>query len=220
VGPSSPFKASSPIPLEVKPIYEIGLMGGVKPESWSTMSTVSFATHPGGIIVRFLNNDAIDHEVHSSGPIPHMQGVLQKAMGGKPVGVYEFKVTTQTKTSNTYYCHLHEGGGQARTLVFNAFAAAPAIPPSNNPNATFTYVNRNVLIPKCAGCHKAATLPGGYAFESYADTLKAVVPTQPNSSNFYYAISAAGTMPLNGTKVNATDLQAVHDWIQDGAKNN
>jgi cytochrome c553 len=126
-------------------------------------------------------------------------------------------VTTQSKVSDTYYCHIHESGSNAHTLVFNAFAAVSQPQPTNNPNATFSYINSNILQPKCVSCHGSS---GGYSFASYSSTVKAVTSGQPTLSPLYLSVAPGGTMPQGASPLSSTDVQAISDWIGAGAPNN
>lgn len=92
----------------------------------------------------------------------------------------------------------------------------PTITPTPTPSVvTYSYINQNILQPKCVGCHGSA---GGYSYGSYADTMKAVVAGDANSSPLYSATSA-GRMPTSG-KLSTQEIQAIYDWIQAGALNN
>jgi mono/diheme cytochrome c family protein len=193
---------------------------------------VSFATHPGGILIRFINLDTRGtHAIHSSGsPIPH-QGTTaanHSSTGPQPAtlsaatatasgGVYEYMVTTQTKVTDTYYCHLHETGTAAKTLTFNAFAAPISPTGTDNPNAKLSYINTQVLQPKCVRCHGT---DGGYSFSSYANTLKALTPGDPTISALYLSVAPGGNMPQGAPALSTTDVQAIRDWISAGAPNN
>jgi uncharacterized membrane protein len=85
-------------------------------------------------------------------------------------------------------------------------------------NATYTWIVANVL-PRCTGCHNTANPAGGYSYSTYADTLQSVVAGNPNGSIFYTEINS-GSMPRGSTKLTATQIQAVRDWIAAGALNN
>lgn len=89
-----------------------------------------------------------------------------------------------------------------------------------NPNATFTFISANILVPKCVACHSADNATSGYAFDTYLATLDSVVAGNPAASKLYIVTKPGGTMPKGGVPLTAVQLQAVFDWIADGAKNN
>jgi hypothetical protein len=60
---------------------------------------------------------------------------------------------------------------------------------------------------------------GGYSFTSYANTLKAVVAGNPDSSPLYTALKT-GKMPKLGAHPSTVQIQAVGDWIAAGALDN
>ena len=59
-------------------------------------------------MVIFHNGDSIQHVVHADGGISHENTGL-----GQPNT--DYKVTPTD--SATWYCHSHEGGGQARSIL-------------------------------------------------------------------------------------------------------
>lgn len=79
--------------------------------------------------------------------------------------------------------------------------------------ATYSSISKNILAPGCVSCHGSS---GGYSFESYAQTVKAVTAGKPASSPLYTAVSA-GTMPKGGTPLTTQQIQAISDWITAGA---
>ncbi|WP_413290947.1 c-type cytochrome [Bdellovibrio sp. HCB337] len=92
----------------------------------------------------------------------------------------------------------------------------PAPTPVPNPNATFTYISVNVLQKRCNSCHGGA---GGFSFNTYTNTLKAVKVGNPTGSVLYTEVNS-GSMPQGGAKLPAADIKAIYDWIAAGAPNN
>jgi mono/diheme cytochrome c family protein len=84
-------------------------------------------------------------------------------------------------------------------------------PPPGNPNAKFSYISKNILQVQCTGCHSG--------MKTYAGTMSYVTAGAPNSSTLYTTTNS-GSMPKGGSKLNATSLQAIKDWIAAGALNN
>ena len=88
-------------------------------------------------------------------------------------------------------------------------------PTPTNPNATFTNISKTILQNRCVGCHGG---DGGYSFNNYTNTMKAVTAGKPNSSRLYTSVSS-GAMPRGGS-LTAAQIQLIYDWILAGAKNN
>jgi hypothetical protein len=211
--------AQSSSSLQVKSIYEIRMMGGPSPEVWSSSKTTSFINHPEGITVNFVNYDPNStHVVHSAGPIPHgdTANPLAVSVNGQPGGMYSTLVSIQTQTSDTYYCHVHESSAQARTLIFNAPVVAATPAPSGNPNAKFSYIETNILGPKCVSCHGTS---GGVTLSNYTSTLNVVTKGNALTSQLYTSVQS-GTMPLGGSPLSSAEIKDIMDWINDGAANN
>jgi len=81
----------------------------------------------------------------------------------------------------------------------------------SNPNATFSYIQANIISKSCAGCHNA--------FTTY-DGLKAeVVAGDANSSTLFTKVNT-GEMPQGGPFLSVDQIRAIYDWIQAGALNN
>ncbi len=88
-------------------------------------------------------------------------------------------------------------------------------PTPTNADATFSYISKNILQPKCLGCHGNS---GGYSFASYTSTMKAV-SAKNAAGSLLYTSTNSGAMPTSG-KLSAMELKAIYDWIQAGALNN
>lgn len=87
-----------------------------------------------------------------------------------------------------------------------------------NPNASYKWIAANILT-TCTGCHSGTNAPKGYRFDSYSNTLGAVIPGNYASSPLY-TTTKSGSMPIGGPALNSTELQAIQDWITAGAMNN
>lgn len=180
-------------------------------------AVINFATHTEGITINFHNMDAGPHRIHSSAQaFPHQPADMASGQ------MYTVKVTTQTPTANTYYCHDHEQ--ITRMMNFNATAGAvttTTLPTSGNPNAKYSYLAANIL-PKCVGCHSGAGAAKGIDFSSYAKTtaLQTVVLPKNAAGSSFYTATANGSMPQGGSPLTAAEVQDIKDWINDGALNN
>jgi hypothetical protein len=80
-----------------------------------------------------------------------------------------------------------------------------------------------VIAPTCAvtGCHTGPTPKGGLDMSTeqaaYMHLLDGrVVPGHPETSKLYELV-ASGEMPKDGMKLSADTIQAIHDWIAQGA---
>ncbi len=67
-----------------------------------------------------------------------------------------------------------------------------------------------VIQSKCLECHTSLS--------SYEGVLAIVEPGNPEKSDFYREIRK-GSMPLHSPKLSDAEIQAVYDWIKNGAQN-
>lgn len=75
---------------------------------------------------------------------------------------------------------------------------------------SFQSIQANIVQPKCLHCHESLA--------TYEGLLRVVEPGSPEDSEFYEEIQEGG-MPLHSVKLSDAEIQAVHDWIQNGAQN-
>ncbi|MNL40818.1 Planctomycete cytochrome C [compost metagenome] len=96
----------------------------------------------------------------------------------------------------------------------------PTPPPPAGPQATFSYIEKNILASSCVACHSAKTARGGVALDTYAAVLKTVNKKSPTKS-LLYKETQSGSMPPRPRKVlNSEQLQLILTWIEQGALNN
>jgi hypothetical protein len=104
--------------------------------------------------------------------------------------------------------------------------------------ATFSSIQARILSPICTQCHAGPSAPLGFSMEagvSYGNLvdvpsaelpeLMRVKPGQPDSSYIVLKIEGApgivgGRMPLGLAPLSAEEIQAIRDWIADGALRN
>ena len=86
---------------------------------------------------------------------------------------------------------------------------APAPAPAD-PNATFTYIEKNILGISCSRCH---------GFNTYNSVMSIVSAGSPNSSSLYTEVSS-GNMPKNSSPMTSSQIKIIYDWIAAGAPNN
>jgi hypothetical protein len=230
------------VPLTVNAVFNVYLnppsTNSKVPENWSMAvgSTANFISHAGGLVVNFNNMDSVVHLIHSTdgftnGPIEHESitvdypgsnviGMPASTDPGKTAGgIYSQTVAAATSQSTAQvYCHDHEGISDARTLNFNVAVATTT--PANNPNATFTYINTNVLQSSCVACHNATTMSGGVNLSTYAGVSAVVLAKNASGSALYLSVVPGGDMPQGGTPLSAALVQDIKDWINNGALNN
>lgn len=119
-------------------------------------------------------------------------------------------------TAATTYTYRVRAVNSVGPSLYSANASAKTSAAAVN-MATFTYVNTNILTPKCANCHNANNKVAGYDYSSYAATLLSVVPNNATGSELYK--SMINNMPP-GSSLSAAELAAVVSWINAGALNN
>lgn len=105
---------------------------------------------------------------------------------------------------------------------------------------TFTFIQENIFTPTCAvaGCHDTGTqsagqdLSAGQAFDNIVGVPSSQMPdllrVDPGNSEDSYMVHklegrdsiTGGRMPLGGGALDSDLLQALRDWIDDGAPNN
>ena len=229
------FLTSVQVNLQVNAVYIVNILKGAEsgiPEKWTVPanSTVSFANHPGGLTVSFNDldtNTQFPPRIHStagSGTILHQPGDLNPSLDGtnpNPTGgTYTQTVTTQSEAADTIYDHNNESAGDGgRTFVFNVPVVAPSPTPSSNPNATFGYINTNVIQATCVNCHNPSTKAGGYDFTTYSGVDSAVKAGSSITSPLYLSVQS-GSMPQGGSPLSSALIQDINDWINSGAPNN
>lgn len=87
-----------------------------------------------------------------------------------------------------------------------------------NPQATYTWINNNILIPKCLACHGSSVASAGVRFNTYTNTKREVVNGNPGASPLFTETDS-GSMPTTG-KLSDTEINAIRDWILAGAPQN
>lgn len=106
----------------------------------------------------------------------------------------------------------------------NAGARAPAgaLPPTPAPiplAATYRSIQANILGPKCVSCHGAVQARAGVRLDSYAAVLRTVSVGNPNNSELFESVDD-GDMPQGGPRLSNAELNAISQWIANGALNN
>jgi len=86
---------------------------------------------------------------------------------------------------------------------------------------TFSTIRSTILVPKCVRCHQGPQAPDGIDLSIYSSLVsnQVFVAGDPANSDIFVQVST-GQMPFGGPKLSADEIQAIHDWIQQGAQNN
>lgn len=111
-------------------------------------------------------------------------------------------------------------------LVGATLAESPAQPMNARPEAgpppaatannrgTYRWLRREVF-PLCMYCH--ISVPG-VSFGRYEDTIKQVVPGDPENSRLYVMV-ASRRMPKGRGGLPEEQIRAIGEWISNGAQN-
>jgi mono/diheme cytochrome c family protein len=146
---------------------------------------------------------------------------VQFYLDGAPVGTEDLTAPYSIALDTTALLNgAHVISAKARDAAGNSTMANNVNVTVNNANAnaTFKFISANILVPMCVACHKSGGASGGYAFDTYTSTLKAVVAKSPSTSPLYTA-TKGGKMPPGGA-LSAAQLKDISDWITAGALNN
>ncbi|HEX4925239.1 MAG TPA: c-type cytochrome domain-containing protein [Bdellovibrionales bacterium] len=91
--------------------------------------------------------------------------------------------------------------------------------------SSYESIRQNILLPKCIECHnRGAESPHGIDLTTYENVLDQtnfpplVTPGVPEESSLYVSVAPGGSMPKKGPRLTDSELQAVYDWIKNGAK--
>jgi len=90
-------------------------------------------------------------------------------------------------------------------------------PPATAP--TYAKIFTNILTPHCLSCHGATSPNDGRPhFDTYTGTM-AVVTASDLTDSLLYTQTASGAMPQGGPVLGTSDLEAISQWIMNGAQN-
>lgn len=97
---------------------------------------------------------------------------------------------------------------------------APALPVIEPLTATYTSISQNILLPKCASCHSAATPQAGKRYDTYAETIKTVNLANPAESKLYTTTFSGEMPPSPADSLTDEELAVILAWMNAGAPNN
>jgi len=88
---------------------------------------------------------------------------------------------------------------------------------AETPQATYAWIEKNVLQPKCLDCHSAQKARGEVVLGSYHEVMATVVPGDLENSPLWVEVKN-GTMPKDRGRLPEAHVAAIKQWILDGAK--
>lgn len=133
--------------------------------------------------------------------------------------VTSYQNTGLTASTSYFYriSSVNAAGSSSPTSVVSATTTA-----TTNANATFTWINANVLSTnsagKCLMCHGSGGA-AGYDFRTYAGVMKGVKANNSTGSIFYTSIKS-GSMPQGSSTLPTATVNNIKAWIDSGALNN
>jgi hypothetical protein len=87
------------------------------------------------------------------------------------------------------------------------------------PTVSFATLNSTVFSVSCLPCHNATTASGGYNMSTYTGVVTAVQSGNAPASMLFLQVFN-NTMPPGGPPVSAANVEAIQNWINEGAPNN
>lgn len=114
---------------------------------------------------------------------------------------------------------------QEGAYQFDPQSGEPLPPPPNSPNATFTWLQKNVFKPKCVVCHNAQKPRAKVDLSSYLGLMnsppnkegeKPVNLEHPKESTLYIEVAEA-KMPPTIKMLTEPEVTALKDWLDAGA---
>jgi uncharacterized membrane protein len=93
-----------------------------------------------------------------------------------------------------------------------------ATQPGSAATPTFAWIQENVLQASCVRCHSAGGGAAGLDLSSYEAMMASgvIAPGSPDESELYVQI-ATGKMPKRAAPLSADKIEAVAEWIRQGA---
>ena len=88
--------------------------------------------------------------------------------------------------------------------------------------ANFESISQKIIGPKCLLCHTGPQSPHGIDLSGYRAIVQnslfppLVVPFKPEESSFYLSVKS-GEMPRKFGGLSETELEAIYNWILNGA---
>jgi len=86
---------------------------------------------------------------------------------------------------------------------------------------TFSVIRDSIIAPNCFQCHLGSGGQGGLDLSTYSSLVsnQLFIAGNPEQSDIFVQVNT-GQMPFGGAKLPAADIQAIHDWIEQGAPQN
>jgi mono/diheme cytochrome c family protein len=126
-------------------------------------------------------------------------------------------VVGSTSITCTTAIHL---GGSAAIVVTVPGGQSGTLNAAYTYTSTFTGISTLILQTTCISCHSGSgSAPGN--FRTYAGVMASGFVTANNATGSQlYIQTSEGLMPEGGTPLTAVQVQAIQDWINNGALNN
>jgi cytochrome c553 len=129
---------------------------------------------------------------------------------------YNWNTTSLTNGNYTLSARARDSSGNVKTSTTVTVNVQNTLA---NPNATFTAISRDILVPLCLRCHGPTRADKGVRYDTYAFTQKTALAGNVSGSKLY-STCKSGSMPDGGPRLTATELTNISDWITAGALNN
>jgi len=86
---------------------------------------------------------------------------------------------------------------------------------------SFSVIRDVIIAPKCFQCHLGSGGQGGLDLSTYTSLVanRMFVAGDPANSDIFIQVNS-GQMPFGQAKLSAIEIQAIHDWIEQGALEN
>ncbi len=91
--------------------------------------------------------------------------------------------------------------------------------PTQTLGPSYSAIASLIFAPRCLSCHASGTALGGVVLDNYASVKTLVVAGNPSTSSLFNSV-VSGAMPQGGAKLSPAEIQAISDWIMQGALNN
>lgn len=118
---------------------------------------------------------------------------------------------TGLNISSTYYYRVYAYNANGNSANSSLVSASTF--------GSFSWINTNIIQPKCITCHSGVAPKGGYDMSSFNNVMTRVNASNSSSSLLYQRV-LDGTMPKSGSSLSTNELNSIKTWIDSGATNN
>ncbi len=108
---------------------------------------------------------------------------------------------------------INSGGSITTALTFGVADFADT-------NANYDFIQTNLMVPRCAGCHTTGFFPGASDYTTYTNLKVTVVAGSPLTSPLFIRTAAGALSPMPpGSTITSVQSLAIMNWIARGAPN-